>query len=72
MFSIYNIKKLKVDKIPFCPGRFFPPWKKPDNPAQVALKAGRRKVPGSTPGCACQPSRTEFSVVITETGLNTG
>ena len=40
MFSIYNIKRLKVDKIPFCSGRFFPgffrqffpPWKKPDNP----------------------------------------
>ena len=28
-----------------------------------ALKTGRREVPGSIPGLACRPSRSEFSVV---------
>ena len=37
-----------------------------------AKKIGRREVPGSIPGCACRPSRAEFSVVFSETRLNTG
>ena len=36
------------------------------------LKTGRREVPGSNPGRTCQPSRSEFSVVFSETLVNTG
>ena len=36
------------------------------------LKTGRRKVPGSIPGRACRPSRSEFSMVFSETSKNTG
>ena len=36
----------------------------------TALKAGRRKVPGSNPGRAFRPSRSEFSVVFFETCVN--
>ena len=36
------------------------------------LKTGRREVPGSTPGRTCRPSRSEFSVVFSETRVNTG
>ena len=36
------------------------------------LKTGRRKVPGSNPGHACRPSHLEFSVVFSETRVNTG
>ena len=38
----------------------------------TALKAGRPEVPGSNPGRACRPSRSEFSVVFFETSINTG
>ena len=37
-----------------------------------ALKTGRRKQPGSIPGHACRPSCLEFSMVFTETRINTG
>ena len=37
----------------------------------VALKTGRREVPGSIPGRACRPSRSEFSVVFSKTRVNT-
>ena len=37
-----------------------------------ALKTGRREVPGSIPGRACRPRRSDFSVVFTETRVNTG
>ena len=37
-----------------------------------ALKIGTREVPGSIPGRAYRPSRSEFSVVFTETRVNTG
>ena len=37
-----------------------------------ALKTGRREVPDSIPGRACRSSRSEFSVVFSETRLNTG
>ena len=30
------------------------------------------KVPGSSPGRACRPSRSEFSLVFSETSENTG
>ena len=30
------------------------------------------EVPGSNPGCACRPSLSEFSVVFSETRVNTG
>ena len=36
-----------------------------------ALKAGRLEVPGSIPGRACRPSRSEFSVVFPEACVNT-
>ena len=37
---------------------------------QQWLKTGRRVVPGSTPGRACQPSRSEDSMVFTKTRVN--
>ena len=37
-----------------------------------ALKIGRREVPGSVLGRACQPGRSEFSMVFSETRLKTG
>ena len=37
-----------------------------------ALKVGRREVPGSIFGRACRPIRSEFSVVFSETRVNTG
>ena len=38
----------------------------------VTLETGRREVPGSNIGRACRPSRSEFSVVFSETRVNTG
>ena len=38
----------------------------------VTLKTGRREVPGSNPGRACRPTRSEFSVVFSETRVNIG
>ena len=35
-------------------------------------KTGRREVPGSIPDRACRPSHSEFSVVFSETRVNTG
>ena len=37
-----------------------------------ALKIGRREVPGSILGRACRSSRSEFSVVFSETRVNMG
>ena len=37
-----------------------------------ALKTGRQEVPGPNPGRACRPSSSEFSVVFSETRVNTG
>ena len=39
----------------------------PTSGSAVTLKTGRREMPGSNPGCACRPSRSEFSVVFSET-----
>ena len=36
-----------------------------------ALKAGRQVVPSSFPGLAYRPSRSEFSMVFSETRVNT-
>ena len=36
------------------------------------LKAGRREMPDSIPGRSYQPSCSKFSVVLSETRLNTG
>ena len=44
----------------------------PTSGTAVTLKTGRREVPGSNPGRACRPSRSEFSVVFSETRVNTG
>ena len=44
----------------------------PTSGSAVTLKTGRREVPGSNPGRACRPSRSEFSVVFSETRVNTG
>ena len=44
----------------------------PTNGRVVALKTGRRGVPGSNPGRAGQPSRSEFSLVFFETRVNKG
>ena len=40
--------------------------------SDFALKTGRPVVPGSILGRACRPSRSEFSVVFSETRVNTG
>ena len=37
-----------------------------------AFKAGRRELSGSIPERACRLSRSMFSVVFSETGINTG
>ena len=44
----------------------------PTSGTAVTLKTGRREVPGSNPGRAGRPSRSEFSVVFSETRVNTG
>ena len=44
----------------------------PTSGSAVTLKTGRREVPGSNPSRACRPSRSEFSVVFSETRVNTG
>ena len=44
----------------------------PTSDTAVTLKTGRRENLASSPRCACQPSRSEFSVVFSETRLNTG
>ena len=44
----------------------------PTSGSAVTLKTGRLEVPGSNPGRACRPSRSEFSVVFSETRVNTG
>ena len=36
------------------------------------LKTGRWEIPDSIPGHTCRPSRSEFSVVFSETPANTG
>ena len=36
------------------------------------IKTGRREVPGSFLGLACRPKRLKFSVVLSETHVNTG
>ena len=36
----------------------------------VTLKTGRREVPGSNPGRACRPSRSEFTVIFFETRVD--
>ena len=38
----------------------------------VTLETGRREVPGSNPGRACRPSRSEFSVFFSETRVDMG
>ena len=40
-------------------------------PSNSALKAGRWEVPGSIAGSACRPSLSEFSVVFSESHINT-
>ena len=44
----------------------------PTSGTAVTLRTGRREVPGSNPGRACRPSHSEFSVVFSETRVNTG
>ena len=44
----------------------------PTSGIAVTLKTGRRDVPGSNSGRACRSSRSEFSVVFSETRVNTG
>ena len=41
-------------------------------PYDSALKTGRRQLPGSILDHACRPSRSEFSLVFSETRVNTG
>ena len=47
-------------------------YKGPTSGIAVTLKTGRREVPGSNLGRICRPSRLEFSVVFSETRVNTG
>ena len=44
----------------------------PTSGITVTPITGRPEVPGSNPGLACRPSRSEFSVVFSETRVNTG
>ena len=44
----------------------------PTSGGVVMLKTGRRELPGSNPGHACRPNRSEFSMVFSETRVNTG
>ena len=44
----------------------------PTSGGVVVLKTGRRMVIGSNPDRASRPSRSEFSVVFSETRVNTG
>ena len=62
--SIYNIRHTPMDdsKISY----------NPPVAELVTLKTGRREVPDSIPGRACRPNRSEFSVVFSETRVNTG
>ena len=41
-------------------------------PSGSVLKTGRREVPGSIPGSAYRPSRSEFFMFFSETRLNMG
>ena len=43
----------------------------PTGDGVVTLKTRRREVPGSNLGRACRPSRSEFSVVFSETRVST-
>ena len=43
----------------------------PTSAGMVALKTGRREVPGSNPDHAYRNSRSELSVVFSETSVNT-
>ena len=45
---------------------------RPTSGRVVTLETGRREVPGSNPGRACRPRRSEFSAVFSETRVNTG
>ena len=49
-----------------------PWWRLPPVAGDSALKIGRRELPSSIPGHACRLSRSEFSVVFSETRVNTG
>ena len=44
----------------------------PTSGTAVTLETGRWEVPGSNPSRACRPSRSEFSMVFSETRLNSG
>ena len=44
----------------------------PTSGTAVTLKTGRREVLGSNLGRACRDSRSEFSVIFSETRVNTG
>ena len=41
-------------------------------PSRSALKIDTREATGSIPDCACLPSRSEFTLVSSETDVNTG
>ena len=43
----------------------------PTSGGVVALKTGRRQVPGSNPDRTCRPSLSEFSMVFFETRVST-
>ena len=55
-----------VSALCFCPSA-----EGPTSGGVVALKTSRREVPGSNPGRAYRPRRSEFSVVFCETRVNT-
>ena len=71
-------KIVKISEITTCSGfqqclyTYDFQWNRgPTSGTAVKLKTGRREVPGSNLGRACRPSRSEFSVVFSETRLNT-
>ena len=81
-FKIIHWKTKQKKKIRFeiillikytkCKQNDFPTHLCPTSATAVTLKTRRREVPGSNPCHACRPSRSEFSVVFSETRVNNG
>ena len=70
---IFDVMMMKMTTIFFSKlKRIFSLFTYPTSGSVVTLKTGTREVPRSNPGCACRPSRSEFSVVLSETSVNAG
>ena len=67
-FYLFNYKSQNMQK--FCI-TFIPFLLRPTSGGVLTLKTGRREAPGSNPGRACRTSHSEFSMVFSETRVNT-